>query len=678
MQYFLYPIILLAYFEILGRWFLMRFKKPILEFSFVIGFLLVMAILYLVGWPITAFNGNFYHLVILYSTLFLISLILIIKDIKKISFKFNYKRWLIFLLFLTVSIGISYTKTLGDPHGFDALYYINMVSFNIGNTELNSLHPHFGTYPNSDVQWISYVFQAYYYFVAIIIWFFEKTLSLIGMTFNTMPAFAWGFEIFQEMFTIAVSMLCIKEVNTGNKLLDVAFYVLLILFIGNFYYNNVFGFIGNNYRMATHALATLFLFRYFKDKDNKDFILFLVCMLGMCGLSSTGCFALVFVLFALFFILCDKKKDLLKYYVVVCYVPVCNALITSLNKQDYLVYFGVFVLFAIIWILNDFILKIFKDKRVKIGVIILGFTIMFFLSLTITHNPFDFNKFFNNYSELQDMSWDYFMFSDARHWIFNLIVLIPLFYFLIKNKEHWFSMISWILIIVFFNPFVCTYLNKINWVYYRAYDIIVNQYTLILFINYLYEGISNKSISKSVVYVILTSSICLSAIQIPRYYHESFKPDDDYNPVYKIENSELDLIINVRKMIKDLNIKEPKIINQTFYMAPYIKNSSYLIGKERRYNYDMYDDVSYGLYLIFYPSDGWDNFRPADTPDYDHVVDYLKECDYDILIVDYNLFATINGEYMQLVAYLDNEGTFKSSKYSTGSYAVYYLKDIND
>lgn len=677
MQYFLYPFILLIYFEVFGRWFLMKINKPLFEYCFPIGFLVIMAILYLISWPITSFNGNFYHLAILYGILFLISAIFIFKDFKKISFKFDLKMWIIFFVFLAISIGISYTKTLGDPHGFDALYYVNTVSFNIGNTELNSLHPHFGTYPNTDIQWITYVFDAYYYFVEVIIWVFRNILSLIGLSFNTMPAFVWGFEILQEMFTIAISILCIKELNSQNKILNITFYILLILFIGNFYYNNVFGFIGNNYRMATHALSTIYLFRYFKNKDIKDFYLFLICMLGMCALSSTGCFSLLFILIGLFFVLCDKEKKLIKIYVVTCVIPAINILVSKFNQQWW-IYVGVIVLFTIIWLLNDFILNLFKNKKIRIITIILAFILMFGLSLSVTGNPFDFNTFINNYSEIQDMSWDYFMFNDIRHWIFNLIVLIPLFYFLIKNKTHPFSMVSWILIIVFFNPFVCTFMNKINWVYYRAYDIIINQFTLIYFINYMIENISLKYLGQSLSIITLISSIILSVIQIPRYYHESFKPDEDYNPIYKIENSELDLINNLRKMIKDKDIKNPKIINQTYYLAPYIEGSTYLIGKERRYNYDAYDKVSFSLYLIFYPSDGWDNLRPADEPPYDDLVELLKECDYDILIVDYNLFATINGTYQQVVEYLDNEGTFVSSEYSTGKYAVYYLKDRND
>ena len=164
MIYFILPFVLLVYFELIGRLFFLKIKKEPLDFSFVIGLTVTMAILYVLSWPITAFNGDFYHLAIFYGILFLISVVLIIKNIKKISYKFNYKLYILFFVLLAFEIYISYHRTLGDPHGFDTLYYVNTISFNIGNHELNSLHPHFGTYPNTDVQWITYVFQSYYYF----------------------------------------------------------------------------------------------------------------------------------------------------------------------------------------------------------------------------------------------------------------------------------------------------------------------------------------------------------------------------------------------------------------------------------------------------------------------------------------------------------------------------------
>lgn len=676
MQYFILPFVLLIYFELLGRYIYYKLNKEASDFSFLLGFVFTMALLYITSWPITAFNGNFYYLTALYLVLFLISLILIIKDIKHLSFKINYQLWLIFFLLLVIEIYISYHRTLGDPHGFDTLYYINTIAFNIGNKELNSLHPHFGTYPNTDVQWITYVFQSYYYFIAVFIYVIRTLLSFIGMSFETVPAIVWIFEIFQEMFYIATTLVCIKEVKSNNKILNLAYLVLLVLFLGNLYYNNVYGFIGNNYRMAIHALSTIYLFRYFKSHDKSDLMLSFVMMEGMCALASTGTFALIFMLYGLFFALCEKEKNLLKYYVLFCYVPTLNILVTKLGQKWYLS-IGLFIIFALIYYLNDFILNIFKNKKVRIAFIVLCFILMAGLSFYLTHNIFDFYAFFNNYSEIADMTWDYFMFNDYRHYIFNLICLVPLFYYLFKNKNHPFAIMSWVLIIVIYNPFVCTFMNKVNWVYYRTYDIIINHFTIMYLYNWMIEdSIKSEKIKKISALVLLLTSISLAIIQIPKYYHETFIPDEDYNPIHKIENSELELIRNVEMMIKDYDIKNPKIINQTFFMPAYIENSTYLIGKEKRYNYNQYDEISYQLYLIFFPHDyAYDNFYPqGEVADYEKVKYYLDNCDYDILIIDSNtFFYDKDGNYQQLSAYVEQQG-FSKTSYSTAHYDVYYLK----
>ena len=106
MIYFILPFVLLVYFELIGRLFFLKIKKEPLDFSFVIGLTVTMAILYVLSWPITAFNGDFYHLAIFYGILFLISVVLIIKNIKKISYKFNYKLYILFFVLLAFEMYI--------------------------------------------------------------------------------------------------------------------------------------------------------------------------------------------------------------------------------------------------------------------------------------------------------------------------------------------------------------------------------------------------------------------------------------------------------------------------------------------------------------------------------------------------------------------------------------------
>ena len=600
-----------------------------------------------------------------------VSLILIIKDFRSLKWKFSLKMTVIFFVFLLFSIYISSKRTLGDPHGYDVLYYLNMISFNIGNPELNSLHPHFGTYPNTDVQWITYVFQSYYYFIACYIYAVRTVLGLVHISYETLPAFVWTFQILSQAVAISVSLKAIEEL-VKDRLLQIGAAILLILFMGNFYYNNAFGFIGNNYRMAYHALATLYLFRYVQSKDRKELYLFYLIMLGICGLSSTGTFSLILALFGLFFAFYEEK-DLLKQYVVVLAIPVLNILIVKLGAQLWVVA-ATAVFLAAVWFLNDVILKLYQNRYVRYGTLMLAFLFLFVMSLRITHDPFDFRAFTYNYSERQDMSWDYFSFPDLRHWIFNLLVLLPMTFYLVKEKRHPFAVMSWVLILTVFDPFCCTFVNKVNWVYYRCYDLIINHFTIVLFLREVCSVFSEKP-KKLAQAAVLLLSVVLAVIQIPRYTNDSFIPGEDYNPVYKINNAELEVTRNVRSMIADRGIEKPAIITGTFWMPSFLEGSTYLIGKERRYNYDNADDNSYALYLIFFPTDGWDNFRPDEEPPYADTVRLLQESAYDILVVDYGLGGMIDDHYIPFAQMIEEAG-YPKTEYSTNTYAVFDLREM--
>lgn len=669
MKYFILSIPLFFYFELLGRAILSKFNRKPFDISFSIGMVFTVATLYVVGWPISSLNMPSNYYVVLLCVYFLITLVFIIKNLKKIDYSIDYKYLIVFLILLAFEVFESFNRTLGDPHGFDIVFYANYIGYNVDTPALNSVQPLFGTYPNTHPQAITYVFQSYNYLISSFIYIMMKIFGLVNISLDFLPSYVWTFQILLHCMFISISLSSIKELNIKNEILKSSLVILLILFLNNLYYNNAFGFLGNTYRMSIHALATIFLFRYFDSKEHNDLFIFLTCMLGLCGFSSTGTFAFVFVLFGLFFYLYDKEADLLKYYSIYLFTPTLNILCVKLGVKWYVV-LSTILIFMLLYFLNDVILKIYKNKYIRFGTIAIVALFLIVMSVRITHNLFNFYGFTYNYSERQDMSWDYFDFFDYRHWIFNTIVLLPLFYHLIKNGKHPFSIVCIVLIVSVFNPFGATYMNKINWVYYRTYDIIINQFTLVYFINYLFENLNKR---KMVSCSLLVGSIVLAVTQIPQYYHETFEPSDDYNYIYKIDNSELEMINNVRQLIKDKSIENPRIINSTFFMNTFIKNGQYLIGKEIKYNYDSFDDLSYQLYLIFYPPNGWDNFRPADQPMYDKVIELLKQCDYDIVVVDNGLFIDYKGEYMSLADAVCSDGTYTKSKYSTAKYAVIYL-----
>ncbi len=673
MQYFIYPLFLILYFELLGRWIFYKFNKKPFDFSFVLGFIVFLGVFYLISFPITVFHLSFKLLLAEYIIVFLLSIFLIVKDFKKIDFSFNKKYLLIFLICFILSLVASWYRTLGEVHGFDTLFYLNIVSNNIDVNNLFSIHPHFGTISYDFVR-ADYTFQSFYTFASVIIYVFRQFFSIFKIEFETMPAFVWGFQVILSVFYIATTLISVKEIKSNNKLLSIAYGVLFLTFMGSLYYNQVYGFIGNNYRFSILAILSIFLFKYLENKtDKKYWQLFLISLSGLAAVSSTGAFSIIFLLYGLFFVLVDTEKQLIKDYVWVCYVPAINILCTKLDSRLDLCLM-VALGFLILYFLNDLIIKIYKNKIVKIATIVLSSLLLMFLSYRMTNNIFDFYAFFNNFSEIADMSFDYFMFNDIRHYIFNPIVLIPLFFMLITNFKKEISKTYAIMILVFFNPFNVTYLNSVNWVYYRAYDIIINQFTLMYMLEYMYNYFKNKKYKIVFIGTVLISSIVLSVIQIPIYYHPSFIPNEDYNYFYKISNVELDLIRNFRNILIERKAKNPKIITGTFYMQSYIPNSSYLFGKEKRYNWgEHYSDTTYQLWLIFFPKDNdYDNFMADNIPLYQDTCELIKKSDYDYIIEDKYINYTFENEEKPRTLLIESCG-YKSI-YENWKYKVYPLK----
>ena len=669
MYYLFLAFPLLIYFELLGRLFFFYIKKDKLEFNFIIGFCLLIAFLYVVGWPISIYGLASIYYVVLVSLVVLVSIVLIIKNFKKLDLHLNTKLWIVLIVFLIISIFISFNRTLGDPHGFDSLFYINFVGYNVDTPSLNNVHPLFGSMPNTYYEkTITYAFQSYFYFVSSFIFVLKKIGSLVNVNIETLPTFVWTFQIILSAFFIGSSIEVIKHINSKNKIFNVAAFILLVLFMGNFYYNNCFGFIGNSYRMPIHSVATIYLLDYLNKKDKKDFFIFILLMLSMCGFSSTGTFALIFILFALFFVVVNYEDNIIKYFVFFLFFPVLNIAFIKFNTSLITILI-VLALFIVVYFLNDFIVSLFRKQYIKnITITLICATLMLISILFFSKDHNYLKYFFDNYSELQDMSWDYFLFSDVRHCIFNLLVLIPLAYYLIKNRYSSLSKIIFILILTVFNPLSANFMNTINWVYYRTYDLIINQYTIVFFLYYL---INSLKLKKLLTFTLLGLSIILCIIQIPRYYHYQFEPDEDYNHYFKIENKELEMIWNLQRLIKDKDIKNPKIANPTFYINTFIDNSQCLIGKERLYNYNDTNPSNYGLYTITYPEDGWDNFMPQDIH-YDYLKNFLDGCDYNVLVIDYNKYITYYGNYVSLAEQIESFG-YKKSDYSTLNYAVYLL-----
>ncbi|MCI7156486.1 MAG: hypothetical protein MSC52_02740 [Solobacterium sp.] len=295
------------------------------------------------------------------------------------------------------------------------------------------------------------------------------------------------------------------------------------------------------------------------------------------------------------------------------------------------------------------------------------------MSYQITHNVFDLSGFFSRTGITYDMVLYFFNFSlkkgfNATNVYIIYCDLIVLFNLLFKRKDKLMT-IAWILIICFFNPFCCNFLSKVNTVYYRAYEIILNPFTIIYMTNNIFEMIDNKAINYSISIIVLLVIAYTANLSKPMYYHESYIPSKDYNGFYRMNNDEIDVINELKVYCLDKD--NPRIITPNLLTQSMLQKGTYIYGRSLQVNPD-WTDAEKELYAIFYPAIYYgDPDQPA-NPDYDNYESYLKEADIDYVVVDKSLMYYYREEdnYYGLYYYLLRIGRDINVLYDNNSYLI--------
>ena len=326
-----------------------------------------------------------------------------------------------------------------------------------------------------------------------------------------------------------------------------------------------------------------------------------------------------------------------------------------------------------IYFFNDSLYKIFSYKHILKITLFLSCALTFFLSLSVTHNIFDFSAFFNNYNEIYDMTLDYFDFSYdyPALKIYKILVVVTFALTLLKIKKEKLVQIFFILVLVFFNPFCCAYLNKINVVYYRAYDLIINPFTLIYVYYILLELIKNHYVKTTVTIVLSLLFINKINFKTPDYYHEDFIPKEGYNHLAKMQNVDFDAIREVKSIILDEGIENPKIISPNLLTQAFIPEGIYYYGRCYPTN-ARWSNSEKEIYGIFWPVLHFGDARQPENPDYDNMCEYIDDAKIDFIVQPKNVeyFDEEQNIWYSLTYVIDRCGQY--AFYENDDLAVYY------
>lgn len=669
MIYFVLPLLLIIYFEILGQSLgtFLHIKKD--TFSFLLGYVSFIAVCYITTSILTALNCSFYIALVFYILIFISSFYLIYKNIKSLKISFNFYHLLLVVISLVILMCFSFQTSLGDLNGFDSTHYLNMVTGNIGLKELNLNNVVFGT--NDHNISYQYTFQSYYYLVSVLIYLFQKIVCLLGQEFFSSVGYIWCFQILFYVSFVTLIINSLEKYFKGNYFAHVSLLFLFVLTYGKLYFNSAFGFYGNTIRTVFIAFAIYHLVEYFDNKDKNEKTVFTISMLAACGTSSSAVFMIFFTYFALFFLEIDDDNNLFKEYAIILFIPMVNLFTVVMNNIIYSLLVSI-ILVLCLYFGNDIFISMVRKYRLKYPLLVLSFLLMFILSYRVTNNIFDFSAFLNNGNERYDMTIDYFDLNLGYYStkIYKVVSLISLLLYLLLHYKDKYSKFILILIIVFFNPFCCSFINSVNVVYYRAYELIFNPFTVIFFTNSLLNIVNNKYIGYGYFAFVILIVMVKGSVDKPLYWHDTFVPSSDYNVIYKMTNEELNIIREINSLSIYESIDEPKIITPNLLTQSMIPSGIYIYGREYQINPN-WSTSEKALYDIFWPVIHFGDARQPENPDYDNMCKYINDADIDFIVqpkaTEY--FDKEQNIWYSLTYKIDECGTY--AFYDTDNYSVY-------
>lgn len=628
---------MLFYFELLGQSINNIFKINNSPFNFVIGFFFILSMGYLSSGILQFNNVDFDKILIINLIILVFGLVIIFLNLKKI--KINFKIYeLVSLLSLAIfSLYFSYQTTLGDLHGFDSTFYINLVVGPL-NTQngLFSFSNTFGYIDNALAANSTYRFQTYYGFCSSVLFILKLLTGLLNKNVFLSSAYIWIFQILFTFSLISVLLNCLRNFSKKQFGLYFPIIAVFVLCYLKIYYNNVYGFYGNSFRAIAISYVCYYATKYNEDGNKNNRYLISLSLIAGCAFTSSFLFFTYIYLFGYVLVNFKNDENIFKWMALTVFVPTINLLMLRgipLNKSV----LASFVISVVLFFGNKYLRKILNTKYIIYLVVFIAFALMFYLSYRVTNNVFDFSAFFDSGSESSDMTLNYFRLESFKY--YKLYMLFALFGSMILAPKEKNNMIAWILIIILFNPFCCSFFKNINPVYYRTYDVILNPYLLIYYCETIYNKIGAKYSNIIGVIVFIMLLVTTTAFK-PLYYHGSFAPKDNYDYVNKMQKTESDIIKEIDGFAKTYNLANPYICSPSILTFSSLGYGRYIYAREYWVPWHGEDVVQ--VHKIFRPVDyyGEDYFIPSEyggaydfEPDYRNAYVHLKNAGVDMLVV---------------------------------------------
>lgn len=635
-----------------------RIRYKLNDFVTPIGFALLMMLLQLGYYPAMLFNlpSTYEHVISI--IIYIVGIILGIKNIRLIIDEYFNKRIIIIGLSFFVFLLVFYQCYI-DISFSDSQMYLNYMSQNINTDHINLFNLWTGEIGQ---EWDTiYLFQGYYHFGSFICWLININQYLFnaGSFVENITIQTWGLG---SIYSIISSMLIYNFVNYFKKNNWMKWIVLLFgLFYLNFFYWRVaFSYYGNTFRTIYTCALLFYLYRYFKE-ERYDFK-YICIIISFAGLAFSSSY--LFISFAIMYALMvymfknNNRNSIREMADFV--LPILVYALACFSKDNHLLFIIGIILAPLYYLFRNkgFMLKMTDRLEYflhKYGhyIFVYGISIAFMLGGAIYYffiNPgyeYNYMHYFQNHQNY-DMIKDYFFIYTGRSQnlvnIMRWLGVILLFVIKDDDKGHkFFKYMFIVLFILFLNPLNVVAISKLfaSNVYYRTFDVIFNPLTEIYFMmlimskwksKYVYVIMSVFSIYM-IFYAHVVSHTNENSGEYGYYLNRGVMPKykmtyDNYDAIKafqkEIEDVDLGRQIRVVSHAEGLRIFEPEVhqiftARELYYPGDRI-NMEFFEQARNHYPWETYYETDFSSACAY-----------IDRYDVDYViVEWLQNWDFDI------------------------------------------------
>lgn len=618
-----------------------------------IGFASLLFTLQIFYYPIQLFNLNSFFIHIISTIVYIILTLYSLYNIRNIFKQFFNIRTILVLVTFGFFLLVFYNMSISIPRA-DGQMYLNYISQNVDAKQLNLFNLWTGLEGSEFVT--IYLFQGYFHFAAFLIKFVNVFSSVfgIGSKIDYIVISIWGlgsiYSIISTLFIINV----IDYFKYKSRLIPIIL-LFFTLFFTNFYYWKVaFSFYGNTFRSLFMAMMIFYLFKLIREDEKNNLYLASIIFGASIAASSSSLFIGFSILIGIAYHF--YKENNLFAFQDASYIGFPMVLyVLSIVYKDYSKYFIFLLIFTILYymfhknktveeyliVMNKFISK--HVNLIFLIIIPLIAIIYSFIDMSIhPEYPWNLYHYFNDHAAY-DMVKNYlFMHSNWVDNLLNLLRWISVCILVIKyRKEKGYNYIFnhfVILGIFFLNPLTTSFISRMfaSNVYYRAFESFFNVVTETVLFGILLNEIWNKKIIRYTLVLILITSVVYSQYgsliqkDPQNLYGYYIKDGANVLPLYKIKNSELDIIRAFEKELegKPEEEKQVTVVSHVDGLRTFLPRV-YQVFTARQYwsAWDRIDQDFYEVARLWY---GWEERTKN--------IKYTKTCFYlDKYNIDYVL-----------------------------------------